>query len=180
MVLFPNLYRPGLKGLSTHLKLNTHTHPHPHPHTGPGSKVSRSTLRWNYFDGIAEAAGSHMAVLPACLHPLFLPAPPARRGIAVIVQDPITVGAKQTQNKELLMSLFLLTMQQLLGQLINARWSRQQSSICTNCLFFHPFPLLSPTEAALREIASISKGATVFHLPLSTLAPSDAPLPGYH
>ena len=52
------------------------------------------------------------------------------------------------------MSLFLLTMQQLLGQLINALWSLQQSSICTNYVSFNPSPLLSPTEAALRETAS--------------------------
>lgn len=122
------------------------------------------------------------AASPACLHRCFLPAAPARREIAVIVQDPITVGAKQIQNKELLMSLFLLTMQQLLGQLTNAHWSLQQSSVCTNYVFFNPFPLLSPTEAALRESAggNISKGAAIFHLPLSILVPSAVPVAGYH
>lgn len=96
---------------------------------------------------------SHSAVPPAFLHQCFLPATPAHRGIVVIVQDPITVDAKQTQNKELLMNLFLLTMHQFLGQLINAHQSLQQSSILTNYVFFNPYPLLSPTEEGLQEIA---------------------------
>lgn len=47
------------------------------------------------------------------------------------------------------MSLFPLTMQQLPRQLINACWSL----ICTNYIFFNPFPPLSPTEAALQKTA---------------------------
>lgn len=139
MVLSPCMYHPGLKRpcytLKTEHTQKTKTKP-TRNHAGPGSKVSRSTLRWNYFDGITQAAGSCSAVLSAFLHRCFLPATPVHRGIVVTVQDPITVDAKQTPNKELLMSLFLLTMQQLLGQLINAHWSLQQSSICTNYIFF--------------------------------------------
>lgn len=131
MVPSPRMYRSGLKKSCYTLKTERKKN-----HSGPGNKVSRSTLWWNYFDGITRAAGSRSAVLPAFRHWCFLPATPARRGIVVIVQDPITVDAKQTQNKELLMSLFLLTMQQLLGQLINTHWSLQQSSICTNYLLF--------------------------------------------
>lgn len=59
-------------------------------------------------------------------------------------------------------------------------YSRALSALIT--YFFNPFPLLSPTEAALRDSkgGSISRGAAAFHLLLSMPAPSDVSLPRYH
>lgn len=132
MVPSPRMYRSGLKKSCYTLK------------TERKKKITLA-LATRFLDllyggivsmGSLGLLAAAQAVLPAFRHWCFLPATPARRGIVVIVQDPITVDAKQTQNKELLMSLFLLTMQQLLGQLINTHWSLQQSSICTNYLLF--------------------------------------------